>query len=116
MSNQVFLGPKHPSSRQKLVAARRSMLARRMRLDVLDRDRSSISGDDACGWAYANLDLVAEGQVTEQWVQLRGVPSGELRIRFLVLSGTDDSLEVWPLHCNLGMLGRGLFLLWDICD
>lgn len=73
----------------------RSMLARRMRLDVLDRDKNSIRGDEACGWAYANLDLVAEGQVTEQWLQLRGVPSGEVRIRLLVLSGTDDSNEVW---------------------
>ena len=72
----------------------RSMLARRMRLDVLDRDKNSIKGDEACGWAYANLDLVAEGQVTEQWLQLRGVPSGEIRIRLLVLSGTDDSNEV----------------------
>lgn len=65
-----------------------------MRLDVLDRDKNSIRGDEACGWAYANLDLVAEGQITEQWLQLRGVPSGEIRIRLLVLSGTDDSNEV----------------------
>lgn len=72
----------------------RSMLARRMRIDVLDRDKNSIRGDEACGWAYANLDLVAEGQITEQWLQLRGVPSGEIRIRLLVLSGTDDSNEV----------------------
>lgn len=70
------------------------MLARRMRLDVLDRDKTSLTGDDSCGWAYINLDLVAEGQVTEQWVQLRGVPSGELRVRLLALSGTDDSNAV----------------------
>lgn len=74
----------------------RSMLARRMRLDVLDRDKNAMTGDDACGWAYVNLDLVAEGQVTEQWVQLRGVPSGELRMRLLALSGTDDSNAVRP--------------------
>lgn len=72
----------------------RSMLARRMRLDVLDRDKNAITGDEACGWAYINLDLIAEGQVTEQWVQLRGVPSGELRVRLLALSGTDDSNAV----------------------
>lgn len=65
-----------------------------MRLDVLDRDKNTITGDEACGWAYINLDLIAEGQVTEQWVQLRGVPSGELRVRLLALSGTDDSNAV----------------------
>lgn len=74
------------------------MLARRMRLDVLDRDKNSLTGDEACGWAYINLDLIAEGQVTEQWVQLRGVPSGELRVRLLALSGTDDSNAVRPVY------------------
>jgi hypothetical protein len=62
--------------------------------DVLDRDKKTITGDEACGWAYINLDLIAEGQVTEQWAQLRGVPSGELRVRLLALSGTDDSVAV----------------------
>jgi hypothetical protein len=86
----------------------RSMLARRMRLDVLDRDKNSLTGDEACGWAYVNLDLIAEGQASEQWVQLRGVPSGELRLRILVLSGTDDSTaaRLWwntrLLCCSLG--------------
>lgn len=82
------------------------MLARRMRLDVLDRDKNSIKGDEACGWAYANLDLVAEGQVTEQWLQLRGVPSGEIRIRLLVLSGTDDSNEVHQLYTSATACGH----------
>lgn len=71
----------------------RSMLERRVRLDVFDRDRSKDAGEPL-GWAYYNLDLVAEGQVSEQWVQLRNVFAGELRIRVLVLSGTDDNAEV----------------------
>lgn len=73
----------------------RSMLARRLRLDVYDRDRNKADGD-TLGFAYVNLDLIAEGQVTEQWVQMRGSFTGELRIRMLVLSGTDDSVEVCP--------------------
>ena len=71
---------------------------------MLDRDKNSLTGDEACGWAYINLDLIAEGQVTEQWVQLRGVPSGELRVRLLALSGTDDSNAVRPVYLCTGIL------------
>ena len=73
--------------------ARRSMLSRRIRLDIFDRDRGKEQGD-SLGWGNFNLDLVAEGQVHEQWVQLRNVFAGELRLRVLVLSGTDDDDSV----------------------
>jgi hypothetical protein len=78
----------------------RSMLERRVRFDVFDRDRGKEVGEPL-GWAHYNLDLVAEGQVSEQWVQLRNVFAGELRIRVLVLSGTDDNVEVClPSHMS----------------
>ena len=64
-----------------------------MRVDVYDRDRNKETGE-ALGWGYYNLDLLAEGQVTDQWVQLRNVVAGELRLRLLVLSGTEDSIAV----------------------
>jgi hypothetical protein len=60
---------------------------------VYDRDRGKAEGD-ALGYGYFNLDLVAEGQVLEQWVQLRNSLTGEIRVRLLVLSGTDDSFQV----------------------
>jgi hypothetical protein len=69
------------------------MLARRLRIDVFDRDRANAEGE-ALGFGFVNLDLVAEGQVTEQWVQLRNSLTGDVRVRVLILSGTDDSLEV----------------------
>jgi hypothetical protein len=92
----------------------RSMLSRRIRLDIFDLDRGKEQGD-SLGWANFNLDLVAEGQVTEQWIQLRNVFAGELRLRVLVLSGTDDNeavrrLAAWlcsaPLCCMAGSTSR----------
>ena len=71
----------------------RSMLSRRIRFDIFDRDRGKEQGD-SLGWGHYNLDLVAEGQVTEQWIQLRNVFAGELRLRVLVLSGTDNDDHV----------------------
>ena len=75
------------------------MLSRRIRLDLFDRDRGKEQGD-TLGWGHFNLDLVAEGQVAEQWVQLRNVFAGELRVRVLVLSGTDDDDQARQSFCT----------------
>lgn len=91
------------------------MLARRLRLDVYDRDRNKAEGD-SLGFAYVNLDLIAEGQVTEQWVQLRGSFTGELRIRMLVLSGTDDSVQVRARRFPMRQLWGSVLMcvLWHV--
>jgi hypothetical protein len=74
------------------------MLVRRVRLDAFDRDRGKEAGE-LLGWASYNLNLVAEGQLSEQWVQMRNVFAGELRIWVLVLSGTDGNVKVCsPSH------------------
>jgi hypothetical protein len=83
----------------------RSILARRVRFDVYDRDRGKAEGD-GLGYGYVNLDMVAEGQVLEQWVQLRNSITGEVRVRLLVLSGTDESLEVsFPTRVSVSSCG-----------
>lgn len=70
------------------------MLSRRLRLEVFDKD--VITSDDSCGFATINLDLLAQGQVQEQWCQLRGETRGELRVRLLVLPGDVDDPKVCP--------------------